>query len=426
MKKTYLLILTVMLTVGSATHMVAQHMIVNQVIVGSGGVWGDTTNNVTVASFKPDNGVTTTFGSILTQSIQDIVISGKYAFVAAQDSIAKFNIDTYEKVAVVEAAGVNRLLVVGDKLMASFQYPATENFVRVFSAEDLNLISNIADVSDESAGLLVVNNLAYAAVPGGYTSTEGKIAIIDITDYSLVDEIDFGIFGRGVYDLFYYNNQIMSVNRTPWGETHGYLLAMNAIGSHTDIYLIEEILGKMVGETDGLLFTVMNGGIGIIDLTDFSVIDTAFIEAPALTIAGVALDTIDGLFYIATTDYSSTGVGTIYNALGEETGNFDAGISPDAIAIDYRDNTGISDLYSENRINIYPVPASEVITVETIDNNFADSFKVVDISGRTLISDAINLKSGSANINISMLESGLYFLILSDGNERATSSFVKK
>ncbi len=426
MKKTYLLILTVMLTVGNTTHIVAQHMIVNQVIVGSGGVWGDTTNNVTVATFKPDDGVTTTFGSIYTQSIQDIVISGKYAFVAAQDSIAKFDIDTYEKVSVVEALGVNRLQVSDDILLASFQFPATENFVKIYSSADLSFISNVSDVSDESAGLLVVNNLAYAAVPGGYTSTEGKIAIIDITDYSLVDEIDFGIFGRGVYDLFYYNNQIMSVNRTPWGETHGYVLAMNSIGSHTDIYLIEEILGKMVGEIDGLLFTVMNGGIGIIDLTDFSVADTALIEAPALTIAGVALDTIDGLFYIATTDYSSTGVGTIYNALGEETGSFEAGISPDAIAIDYRDNTGIYDLFSEDKINIYPNPASEIITVETVDNKPADYFKVIDISGRILISDAINLKSGSASIDISMLESGLYFLILSYDNGLATRSFVKK
>ena len=425
MKKNYFLFFMVMLFAFNVSYVNAQHMVVNQVIVGSGGIYGDTTNNVSLASYKPGDGVTSNFGSIDTQSIQDIVINGNYAFVAAQDSIAKFDIDTYEKVAIIEAVGVNKLLVVGDVLLASFQFPVTENFVRVFSTSDLSFISNVSEVSDESAGLLVNGNLAYVAVPGGWTSTVGKIAIIDLADYSLVDEINFNELGVGVYDLFYYNSQIMAVCRTPWGGTHGYLLGMNALGSHFDIYLIEEVLGKMVAEVDGLLFTVMNDGVGIIDLQDFSVADSAFIAAPSLTIAGVAMDTIDGNFYIATTDYFSTGVGTIYNALGIETGNFDAGVSPDAIAIDYRDNTGIADLLSENKIKLYPNPASDVITIK-VDGINSNVFNVLDISGRVILQGSADLMSGSANINISTLESGLYFFVLSNGSASITSSFIKK
>ena len=415
----------VMLFAFNVSNVNAQHMVVNQVIVGSGGIYGDTTNNVSLASYKPGDGVTSNFGSIDTQSIQDVVISGNYAFVAAQDSIAKFDIDTYEKVAIVEAIGVNQMLVVSDILLASFQFPVTENFVRVFSTDDLSFISNVSEVSDESAGLLVNGNLAYVAVPGGWTSTVGKIAIIDLADYSLVDEINFNELGVGVSDLFYYNGQIMAVCRTPWGASHGYLLGMNSLGSHFDIYLIEEILGKMVAEVDGLLFTVMNGGVGIIDLHDFSVADSAFIAAPSLTIAGVAMDTIDGNFYIATTDYFSTGVGTIYNALGIETGNFDAGVSPDAIAIDYRDNTGIDDLLSENKITLYPNPASDVITIKA-DGVNSNVFNVLDISGRVILQGSVDLMSGSANINISTLESGLYFFVLFNESESITSSFIKK
>ena len=426
MKKTYLLILAAMLTVGSATNIVAQHFIVNQVIVGTGGDWSNPDDYVSVASFKPNDGITTTFGNILTQSIQDIVISGSNAFVAAQDSIIKFNIDTYEKIVSIEAIGVNRLLINDDVLFASYQYPATENFVKVFSAEDLSLITNIAEVSDESAGLLVVNQLAYVAVPGGWESTIGKIAIIDLSDYSLVDEINFEAQGIGVYDLFYYDNKIMSVNRTPWGGTHGYLLGMNALGSHTDIYLIEEKIGKMVGLKDDVLFTIMDSGIGSIDLLDFSVIDTAVIAAPILSIADAEMDTVNDLFYVTTTDYFSTGVGTIYNMAGEEMGNFDAGISADAIAIDYRDNTGISDLFAENKIRIYPNPASEIITIETIEGASIENLKVVDIRGRMLMNNRISLKAGASVVDISTLKNGLYFLILSDGSEQITSPFVKK
>ncbi len=426
MKKNYFLFIMVMLFAFNVSHVVAQHMVVNQVIVGSGGVFGDPADNVTLGSYEPSAGVTTEFGSINTQSIQDIVIDNGFAYVAAQDSIVKFNLDSYERVAVVAALGVNQLLVNGDVLLASFQFPVTENFVRVYSVSDLSLISNVSEVSDESAGILVAGNLAYVAVPGGWMSTVGKIAIIDLSDYSVVDEVNFNEVGVGVFDLFYYNGEIMAVCRTPWGGTHGYLLSMNALGSHIDVYLIEQIVGKMVGEVDGLLYTVINNGVGVIDLSDFTVVDTAYIEAPALTIAGVALDTIDGNFYISTTDYFSTGVGTIYNALGVEVGNFDAGVSPDAIAIDYRDNTGVNNLYSDNSVKIYPNPASDVITIKYVDGIAVNGFNILDISGRVIMNGSVDLMSESVNINISKLESGLYFFVLSNGSESVTSSFIKK
>ena len=426
MKKNYFLIVVVMLTAGSIKHVDAQHWVVNQVIVGTGGDWSNPDDFVSVASFKPNDEITTTFGSILTQSVQDIVINGSYAFVAAQDSIVKYNIDTYEKIVSIEAIGVNRLLINEDILFVSFQYPATENFVKVFSAEDLSLITNIAEVSDESAGMLVVNQLAYVAVPGGWSSTVGKIAIIELSDYSLVDEINFEAQGIGVYDLFYYDDKIMSVNRTPWGGTHGYLTAMNALGSHTDIYLIQEKLGKMVGLKDDILYAVMDGGIGSIDLTDYSVIDTAVVAESTLTIADAEMDTLNGLFYVTSTDYFSMGVGIIYNMDGGETGSFDCGISPDATAIDYRDNTGVSNLFSDIEVNIYPNPASEIITIEVTENVSSENYKIIDISGRVIVNSSVSLRNGTANIDISKLERGLYFLMLSDGNSSITSSFVKK
>ena len=424
MKKNYLLFLTVIMSVFCATNIVAQHWITNQVIVGSGGDWANPDDFVSIASFKPDNGATTTFGSIHTQSIQDIVINEHWAYVAAQDSIVKFNIDTYEKVAAVEAIGVFRLLLNNDVLLASFQYPATENFAKVYSAEDLTLVASIGEISGESAGLLVVDELAYVAVPGGWTSTVGNIAIISLLDYTLVDEINFDTLGSGIFDLYYYDGKIMSVNISAWNATTGYISVMNMIGSHIESHLINRKIESSVGVKDDTLYIVMNGTVGSINLSDFSVSDTAVIEAPALSIAGTVIDTLNNLFYIATTDYTTVGKGTIYNLQGDETGSFEAGISPNAMAIDYRDNTGISDVYSENKIKIYPNPSSGIITIEAIDGISVDKFKIIDIRGRLLMSDNINLKTGSETIDISVLDNGLYFLILSSCHHFVFPSFV--
>lgn len=426
MKKNYLLFLTVMLFLFIITNLSAQHWVVNQVIVGSGGDWANPDDNVSIASYKPSDEVTTGFGDILTQSIQDVFIHDIYAYVAAQDSIVKFNIDTYQKVAAIEAIGINRLLVDNDKLIASFQFPVTENFVKIYSADDLTIISEIDGVSDESAGLLVVNELAYAAVPGGWNSTVGKIAIISMLDYTLVDEINFDTLGQGIYDLFYYEDKIMSVNKTPWGGSRGWISVTNMLGSHTESHIINTALGAMVGVKDTMLYTIMNDGVGSINLNNFSIADTSVVQPPALMIARAVMDTLNNVFYVASTDYFSTGVGTKYNMLGEEVGNFEAGISPDALAIDYRDNTGISDVYTESNIKIYPNPSSGIITIEANDGISVNKFKIIDISGRLLMSDNINLNTGSETIDISVLDNGLYFLVLATDKEMLTSALVKK
>lgn len=408
------------------TNLSAQHWVVNQLIVGSGGDWANPDDNVSIASYKPSNEVTTGIGDILTQSIQDIVIHDIYAYVAAQDSIVKFNIDTYQKVASIEAIGINKLLVDNDKLIGSFQYPVTENFVKIYSADDLTLISEIGGVSDESAGLLVVNELAYAAVPGGWNSTVGKIAIISMLDYTLVDEINFDTLGQGIYDLFYFENKIMSVNKTPWGGSTGWISVTNMLGSHTESHLINATIGSIVGVKDTMLYTIMNNGVGSINLNNFSIADTSVVQPPTLTIANAVMDTLNNLFYVASTDYFSKGVGTKYNMLGEELGTFEAGISPDALAIDYRDNTGISDVNSERKLIIYPNPSSGTIIIEVNEDNSFNKFRIIDISGRLLMSDNINLETGSETIDISALDNGLYFLVLATDKEMLTSAFVKK
>lgn len=402
----------------------AQHTIVNQIIVGSGGIYGDTTNNVTLSSFNPGNEFNTEFGDIFTQSIQDIIIDGSFAYVAAQDSIAKFNIDTYEKVSCVEASGINKLYVNGNNLFASFQFPATENFVRVYSTDELSHIGDVSEVSDESAGLLVIDEYLYVAVPGGWASTVGKIAIIDINDFSLINEVDFDGEGLGIYDLFLFEEQIISVNKTPWGGTQGYISVMDKMGSNTESHIIEGTIGKMAGLKGNTLYTIMNNSIGSINLTDFSIDDTAVVPAASLTIVDATFDTVNNLFYVTTTDYFSIGEGLIYNMNGEETGSFDAGISAESIAIDYRDNTGIYNHY-DNELKIYPIPALHMITVESINGLSYGKYRIIDTRGRVIQNGIINLESNNANIDISLLETGLYFFEISNDNEKVSKTFIK-
>jgi hypothetical protein len=133
MRKLYLVSLLASVWTLAALSATAQtSYFTKQVIIVNGGNYSDPDDFVTVAAYDPVSGETTEFATIYTQSVQDVLIVPPYAYVAAQDSIVKLNIDTYKKVASVAAPGVNKLVSNGDVLVASFWFPSTENFVKTY------------------------------------------------------------------------------------------------------------------------------------------------------------------------------------------------------------------------------------------------------------------------------------------------------
>ena len=429
MKKTYILFLTA-IVVFTSQPIVAQNMVTHQVIVCSGGDFSNPDDFVTVAAYSPVSGQTIVFDTIYTHSVQDVFIDNEFAFVAAQDSIVKYDLNTYERLAAVGTNGVHKLAVKGETLIATFWYPETFGFVKTYLSSDLSLIFTFNEVSGEADGIFIFPGSlkTVVAVPGGWGSTIGKLAWFDMADNTFYTETNMNGYGNGVSYFASYDTGIpnfVAITKTPWGDSTFSTYGFDAVGNNTEVYSYDAVMQGYTGQDNTILYARINDGIGQLDLENHTIEDQLIIDPTSLTIASSVYDSVNSHFYLATTDYSSTGAGEIYNIAGEAIGNFDVGISPEAIAIDYRENTGITDLYLEGKIKIYPSPSSDVITVKVSDGIYSDNFKVVDISGRELIGGKIRLKTSAANIDISSLQSGLYFLILSDGRNIITSPFVK-
>jgi len=422
MKINYILKLVLVLLISANIN--AQNWYLNQVLVGSGGNFSDPDNHVTISSYNTINQITSDFGSILTQSIQDIIIVDNYAYIAAQDSIAKYDIDSYEKLAITSAIGVNKLHMANNKLVASFQYPEIDNFIKIYEIHNLDLISSISEVSGEAAGLTSIDNFIYAAVNGGWAGTVGKIAIIDIHDLSFIQEVNLDSLGKGIKDLFVHENQVLSVNATPWGGTTGHISVIDQYGSISNSYMIPATIGSLVGVKNNMIYTVMNNGVGSIDMETMTIVDESVIDQPPLTISCAKLDTLNNEFYVSTTNYSSMGEGTIFDLNGFQIGSYTAEISPDAMAFDYRDNSNINEaeLYLTN---IYPNPASSKINVQTqIDD--VKSVIVVDNLGRIIYENSGSNFKNLISIDISSFNSGIYTLRLTNNVGVSSSKFIKQ
>ncbi len=425
MKKNYFVFIALMLFMQMGW---SQHFIAHQVIIGAGGNFNDPDDYVSLSTFNVLDPGFSEFGSVFTQSIQDVAIDGRFAYVAAQDSLAKFDIDTYEKIAIVEAIGVRNIKVWGDELIVSFWYPVTENFVRMYAADDLTLIANIDGLSGDAAGCVVNNQIAYVAIPGAWGATKGKLAKINLQAHILIEEIDLGEEGVNINDLYLQegaNDKVLAVCATPWGAPDGKLLLINASNSQKEVFTYDTQLGRGVAVLDDMLYCVIGNGIGSIDLLDMTISDTMLFNSPGFGFAGAAMDTINKMFYVTTTDYTSTGTAYIFNMNGDQMQSFSCGIDANSIAIDYRSTEGVNLAKSNSDFRLYPNPSSAMIT---LDWKGAENFKevqILDIHGRQILRQLLESNLSGLQLDLSHLERGVYVINMIDGHGSYSQRLIK-
>ena len=332
---------------------------VNQVIVVNGGTYEFAppyTDYVTVAALDPQTSSLTVFDTIRTQSAQDVVVDGKYAWVAAQDSIVKYNINTYSREGAVAVSGVNRMNVYKDLLCVGRQWPASADFIQLYDKNTLEFVYSVSQVSNETYNIFIEDDTAYVAVPGGFLSTTGKVATIDMNNLAFIEEINLDTAGEGIGELYKKDNNLYTVNSQSWSDTYGFISKVNLSDNSAAHTKIDMTFGNGYGLTsvhllNDTLYGLFNGKIGSYNTNTEEIIDSGFISVNQ-TIAGAVFDTVNNRFYITESDFYSMGKGYIFALNGDSLGTFNTGISPQAMTIDYRPV-----IYAEN-------PVADVVTVK--------------------------------------------------------------
>ena len=130
---------------------------------------------VTVQAYNPQTKNVDVFNTIYTQSAQSMVISNHMIYVAAQDSIVKYDLNTMQRKAAVADSGLNQMAVFNGKLIVSKQYPLTNYFVEVLDTSTLGEVAEIPGITGDCGDITSANDTLYVAVNGGYLGTVGKL-----------------------------------------------------------------------------------------------------------------------------------------------------------------------------------------------------------------------------------------------------------
>lgn len=312
---------------------------VERIVIVNGGKFGDPTENVNVMLYDPVSGNSTVIDTIQTESVQQILLEGSTAFVAAQDSIVKYDLSTGERLAATAfgAPSTAKLGIYNDYLLAGNWYGLSGGNLRIFNKDDLSFVDSIPQVSKGARDFVIVGDTAYIVqnfTNQFFSDSAGYISVVDLKRMRFVRDIPLDPtdeLGR----IVHVQGRLYGLN--PNAETiEVYDIATGQVlpKRFTGVDMQTDPIGDRLLIHNNLLYTKMNNGIGVYDLVTNQVIDTTLIDTFA---TAFALDTINDLFYLTQTDFFSFMRGGIFDANGTKTGAFSTGFSPEAIGIVYND-----------------------------------------------------------------------------------------
>ncbi len=388
---------------------------------------------VTLQSYDPVSGTVDLINTVFTQSAQDICIQGHIAYIAAQDSIIKIDLNTYQRMAAVADSGLSKLYVFGGKVVVSKQYPLTTFFAEVLDTADLSLVTSITGISGDCGYMVAAGDSLYLAVNGGWMGTEGKVAVIETSGWTLVREINFGADAIGVLNIYKYNDLLVTVNKSPYMTPDAGSITAYNLNDHTFINtIINKNVGAGAGIDGSLLYFGMDYGIGSFNLNTLQVEDPAVVPDPGSAqfkyITSATVDTLNDHLYINIGDYVTPGICLVSTLSGDSVTSFATGISSEAVGVDYR----ISPVGIENQVPeslslvVYPDPVSDKLFISMPGKAEIKSIQIADISGRVLIRQNPGSAESITSVSCSELPSGMYYLIAETPLGRVAKPFIKQ
>lgn len=429
MKKPLRLTAALLLLMGALTSVSHSQQTLNQVITISGGVYSNPNDYVTAWTLNPTNGQTDQFDQINTHAVQSAHIHENHLYVAAMDSLVLYNLDTHERLAAIALGGVNHMLVVDELLFVSIQFPQESDFVKIFNSNDLSFVQSVSAVSDEAATMLLHDGKVYVAVPGNWMSTTGSLAILDAATGQFIEEINLGEQAMGIHSLYVYQNKIVMVNRSAWGSSAGNVSLFNPTDKSFEHHSFNHNIGKGISLKGQLLYGLVDDGIGSINLQTMTLENPSIVPDPGsgnyVYFAAVAFDHLNDQFYATTTDFVTFGSGFVYDLGGELISQFEAGVSTEAIAFDYRNSTAVPSYATKKQLSIYPNPAQNTIQLSGLAPSSAFDYFICNPQGQIIAQG--KLIGTTKTLDISSLAAGFYLLRLSEPSGLSyQQSFIKR
>lgn len=415
-------ILILLVAVFTAQFSFAQNTQLEVLILNSGD-FSDPTNSVVLQSYNTTTNTYSAADTIHTPSAQQILVDGDVAFIAAQDSIVKIDLNTMARLAVAEFPGTSTYnLVLHDSLLlAGNFYGQTDSNLYVFNKNNLQLLAAIQGLTTGVKGAVVLYDTLYVSqnyTSSSYSDSAGYIAVVELTTFTHVRDIDPASeadLGR----LFVYNNQLLAISSVTDSVFYinpstnaitGYAIGDDILGNYGSAYQI----------VDDTLLAIFNNSIGAFNLNTNTLLTSSITDS---LVSAFVYDTEEGMFYATYTDFWATNKAYVFDHNGDLLEELTAGFAPENVALWRRTITGVSQPGNDLVLGIYPNPANSTLFVNS--NQELTNLYVTGITGQVVVDLAV-VGPGMQTIDVTHLPQGAYIVVAQTESGIHTARFIKQ
>lgn len=429
--------ITLILFLLSTTALTAQK---ESIIVVNGGLFGSTNYaNTTLQELDPTAAPAALIGVVEVTSIQDILIDSNYAYVAAQDSIVKYDWTTKTRVAAAAFGGVStvKLALHQDKLLVgNFYLPFGStapypNNLRIFDAHTLAFIDSVPAVTRPTKDILVIGDYAYIAQNNsktvGFGDTLGYLVVYDILADTIVRKDTLATGGEEIGRLVEENGVIYALNGAS-NTISEYTIATGMSSTYAAGIDLKPSSYAPTAYTrgDGVWYFPYDSGIGSYNLS------TRTALAHHVTYTGSSAfvyNPYDSTFCVATTNFGNQtlNTGIVYDLQGDSLYSFEVGFSPEALAV--VSNTLLNTVIvpakgKELEYTLFPNPTTGQLTI-ALKKNQPVHLEIINQVGQSMLIE--QSQQAQTTLDVSHLPKGTYWMVVVDEKGRMrTQGFMKQ
>tara|TARA_B100001093_G_scaffold415171_1_gene405498 strand:+ start:4692 stop:5876 length:1185 start_codon:yes stop_codon:yes gene_type:complete len=339
---------------------------VHQVLILNEGLYGYD-SPVTVGSFDPLTQNYTTVAEIdSSRFASDLIIDSTFFYVAADNKILKYDLDTYELITEVALDGVRKLAIYNNHLFVSRgDYdPITwgpmmfNSYLQIYDKSDLTLVSELDTLNGpkgSTESLIVNEDFVYVGINNGFASIkEGLVGVINGNSFDYMSEFDLGDDGKNPDNMMLNNNNLYTVNNKDWAPGSGS--SISQINLETGVVVTKNIAAAPTGcgtscLRAGKIVYQISQDVKLFQWDPELGEDNSSEIGSFENFYELAEDKINSKFYASSTDYATYGNIHIYDENYNLESTITTGISPGTIVFDVRQSLNLEELEIPNFTN---------------------------------------------------------------------------
>jgi hypothetical protein len=374
-------------------------------IVVSGGPFGALNNRVVVQKYTYPNQLVS-IDSIPSSSVTGLFCSASKTVVTTTAELSIYNQSGTRLARTNNLSGVRAPILINDSVgvaLFGFGVGAGKSTIRFFNA-NTGLITDTIAVTREAGYALVQSGKLFVSLPGGFPSTEGLVAVIDLASRSLNRTINFGSGLANIGQLFSMGDSVLALASISFGSTTGGMARINAQNldytANTTPFPIGNSFGVIPGITDNFTLIGNYNAAGTVSQLSLPTqqLSTVFINK---AVAGADIDRVNGRLLFTNPEYVSRGKLYVYNFNGESLDSVTVGVSPEWVKVIPAGPNSVRPQLTEAGIKLYPNPATNLVQVL----GHVNELSFTDITGRSTVLPVMN-----GTVTISHLQAGIYMV----------------